>query len=72
MSSDEHKHLHQTDSSDDSTESDDMFEVETLEDAVLCVENKADIVMLDNMDALKVADVLDELEKRNIRQNSLI
>lgn len=48
------------------------IEVETLEDAVLCVENKADIVMLDNMDALKVADVLDELEKRNIRQNSLI
>ena len=48
------------------------IEVETLEDAVLCVENKADIVMLDNMDALKVAEVLAELEKRNIRQNSLI
>lgn len=48
------------------------IEVETLEDAVLCVENKADIVMLDNMDDLKVAEVLAELEKRNIRQNSLI
>ena len=48
------------------------IEVETLEDAVLCVENKADIVMLDNMDSLKVKEVLDELEKRGIRQNSLI
>ena len=48
------------------------IEVETLEDAILCVENKADIVMLDNMDYLKVKEVLDELEKRNIRQNSLI
>ena len=48
------------------------IEVESLEDAILCVENKADIVMLDNMDYLKVKEVLDELEKRNIRQNSLI
>ncbi len=48
------------------------IEVETLEDAILCVENKADIVMLDNMDASKVLEVLAELEKRNIRQNSLI
>jgi nicotinate-nucleotide pyrophosphorylase (carboxylating) len=48
------------------------IEVETLEDAVLCVENNADIVMLDNMDALKVSEVLAELEKRNIRRNSLI
>jgi nicotinate-nucleotide pyrophosphorylase (carboxylating) len=48
------------------------IEVEALEDAILCVENKADIVMLDNMDSLKVKEVLDELEKRNIRQNSLI
>ena len=48
------------------------IEVETLEDAISCVENKADIVMLDNMDSLKVKEVLDELEKRDIRQNSLI
>lgn len=48
------------------------IEVESLEDAILCVENKADIVMLDNMDALKVKEVLKELENRNIRQNSLI
>ena len=48
------------------------IEVETLEDAVSCVENKADIVMLDNMDPSKVKEVLDELEKRNVRQNSLI
>ncbi len=48
------------------------IEVESLEDAILCVENKADIVMLDNMDALKVSEVINELENRNIRQNSLI
>ena len=48
------------------------IEVETLEDAISCVENKADIVMLDNMDSLKVKEVLDELEKRDVRQNSLI
>ena len=48
------------------------IEVESLEDAILCVENNADIVMLDNMDALKVSEVIKELENRNIRQNSLI
>lgn len=48
------------------------IEVETLEDAILCVENRADIVMLDNMDALKVKEVMSELKNRNIRQNSLI
>ena len=48
------------------------IEVESLEDAVSCVENKADIVMLDNMGALKVSEVIKELENRNIRQNSLI
>ena len=36
------------------------------------VENKTDIVMLDNMGCEQVSEVLDELEKRNIRQNSLI
>ena len=48
------------------------IEVETLEDAIKCVENKADIVMLDNMSGVEVKEVIDELEKLNIRQNSLI
>ena len=47
-------------------------EVETLDDAVKCVENCADIVMLDNMSGAEVKEVIDELEKLNIRQNSLI
>ena len=48
------------------------IEVETLSDAVDCVKNGADIVMLDNMAPDEVKQVLDELEKLNIRQNSLI
>ena len=48
------------------------IEVETLEDAIKCVENKADIVMLDNMSGAEVKEVIDELENLNIRQNSLI
>ena len=48
------------------------IEVETLEDAIECVENKADIVMLDNMSGVEVKEVIDELKKLNIRQNSLI
>ena len=48
------------------------IEVETLEDAIKCVENKADIVMLDNMSGVEVKEVIEELEKLNIRQNSLI
>lgn len=48
------------------------IEVETLDDAVECVENGADIVMLDNMSGDEVKNVIDELEKLNIRQNSLI
>ena len=48
------------------------IEVESLEDAILCVENKADIVMLDNMDALAVSEVIKELKNRNICNNSLI
>ena len=48
------------------------IEVETLEDAVLCVENGADIVMLDNMSGEEVRDVIEELKKLNIRSNSLI
>ena len=48
------------------------IEVETLEDAIKCVENKADIVMLDNMSGVEVKEVIDELENLNIRQNSLI
>ena len=48
------------------------IEVETLEDAVECVKNRADIVMLDNMSPEEVSEVIDELVKLNIRQNSLI
>lgn len=48
------------------------IEVETLEDAIQCVENKADIVMLDNMDPLEVKEVLNQLNKLGIRNNSLI
>ena len=48
------------------------IEVETLEDAIECVQNSADIVMLDNMSGVDVKEVIDELEKLNIRQNSLI
>lgn len=48
------------------------IEVESLEDAVACVSHGADIVMLDNMDPSQVGDVIAELEKLNIRDNSLI
>ncbi len=48
------------------------IEVETLDDAIECVKNGADIVMLDNMSPDEVSDVIDELEKLNIRGNSLI
>ena len=48
------------------------IEVETLDDAVDCVQNGADIVMLDNMNASQVKEVLDKLNDLNIRQNSLI
>jgi nicotinate-nucleotide pyrophosphorylase (carboxylating) len=48
------------------------IEVETLNDAIECVKNGADIVMLDNMSPGEVKDVIDELEKLNIRQDSLI
>jgi nicotinate-nucleotide pyrophosphorylase (carboxylating) len=48
------------------------IEVETLDDAVECVKNGADIVMLDNMSGKQVKEVIDELEKLDIRKNSLI
>ena len=48
------------------------IEVETLDDAIDCVRNGADIVMLDNMNPEDVKEVLDQLENLNIRQNSLI
>ena len=48
------------------------IEVESLEDAVSCVKQGADIVMLDNMDPSQVTDVLNALEKEGIRNNSLI
>ena len=48
------------------------IEVESLDDAVDCVRNGADIVMLDNMSGKEVKDVIDELEMLDIRQNSLI
>jgi nicotinate-nucleotide pyrophosphorylase (carboxylating) len=48
------------------------IEVETLDDAVECVKNGADIVMLDNMSPSEVKEVIDKLNELNIRQNSLI
>lgn len=48
------------------------IEVETLNDAIECVKHGADIVMLDNMNPKEVKEVIDELNKLNIRQNSLI
>lgn len=48
------------------------IEVETLDDAVDCVKNGADIVMLDNMNPSEVKKVIDSLNDLNIRQNSLI
>ena len=48
------------------------IEVETLDDAIECVKNGTDIVMLDNMDSKEVGEVIDKLNELNIRQNSLI
>ncbi len=48
------------------------IEVESLNDAVDCVRNGADIVMLDNMDPSQVSSVLDKLADEKIRENSLI
>ncbi len=48
------------------------IEVETLDDAVECVQNGADIVMLDNMSPDEVMEVIDKLNELNIRQRSLI
>lgn len=48
------------------------IEVETLDDAVECVREGADIVMLDNMDSSQVKHVLDKLSAEKIRDNSLI
>ena len=48
------------------------IEVETLDDAVECVKNGADIVMLDNMSPSEVKEVIDKLNELKIRQNSLI
>ena len=48
------------------------IELDSLDDAVECVENGADIVMLDNMSPDEVKEVIDELEKLDIRKNSLI
>lgn len=48
------------------------IEVESLDDAVDCVKHNADIVMLDNMKANDVKEVLDKLNELGIRQNSLI
>ena len=48
------------------------IEVETLEDAIDCVKNGADIVMLDNMNPDEVKEVIEKLEELGIRQNSLI
>lgn len=48
------------------------IEVETLDDAIECVKNGADIVMLDNMSPSEVGDVIDKLNELDIRKDSLI
>lgn len=48
------------------------IEVESLNDAIECAKFGADIVMLDNMNIKEIKEVLDELEKLNIRKNVLI
>ena len=48
------------------------IEVETLDDAIECVKNGADIVMLDNMSPSEVSEVIDMLNELGIRQNALI
>ena len=48
------------------------IEVETLSDAVECVKQGADIVMLDNMGGEEVSEVIEELNELGIRGNSLI
>lgn len=48
------------------------IEVETIEDAVECVLNAADIVMLDNMEPDEVKEVIDRLNDSDIRYDSLI
>ncbi|MDO5848952.1 MAG: carboxylating nicotinate-nucleotide diphosphorylase [Methanobrevibacter sp.] len=48
------------------------IEVESLDDAIECVRNNADIVMLDNMSPEEVKEVLNNLDDLGIRQNSLI
>ncbi|WP_409199799.1 carboxylating nicotinate-nucleotide diphosphorylase [Methanobrevibacter sp. DSM 116169] len=48
------------------------IEVETLNDAIECVQNGADIVMLDNMSPTEIKEVLNELSKLNIRDKILI
>ena len=48
------------------------IEVETLDDAIECVKNGADIVMLDNMSPEEVSEVINKLNELNIRKCSLI
>ena len=48
------------------------IEVESIDDAVECVKNGADIVMLDNMSPQQVKSTVFKLEELEIRQNSLI
>jgi nicotinate-nucleotide pyrophosphorylase (carboxylating) len=48
------------------------IEVETLEEALLAARARADIIMLDNMDPIKVADVLEALERENLRDKIIV
>ncbi|MCC7553591.1 MAG: carboxylating nicotinate-nucleotide diphosphorylase [Methanobacteriaceae archaeon] len=48
------------------------IEVESLDDAVECAKNGADIIMLDNMSSKEINEVLSKLSKLNIRENVLI
>jgi len=48
------------------------IEVENLEEALLAARAGADIVMLDNMDPIKVSDVLEVLERENLRDKIIV
>lgn len=48
------------------------IEVESTEDAIIAVENGADIVMFDNMSPKEVQNTLNALEEKDLRENVLI
>lgn len=48
------------------------IEVETLEEAIIAARAGVDIVMLDNMDPIKVSDVIEALEGENLRDKIIV